>query len=124
MDMNHSDSGLGAFVYSAAWLSNRFDLEVLTFGRAGDAPPHSTKLEMCGPFLAYDITLDSTWIFVSASVMDRSDPPERLAVFPDGRQGWQDTCRQITALERCKIRCLERPLEIGDGGPNSFVIGD
>jgi hypothetical protein len=124
MDMNRSDSGLGAFVYAAAWLSNRFDLEVLSFGRAGDAPSQSCKLEMCGPFLAYDITLDSTWIFVSASVMDRSDPPQRLATFPDVRQGWQDTCKLITALERNKVRSLEVPLEIGDGGPNSFVIGD
>ena len=36
--MSNSSSGLGAFVHTAAWLSNRFDLEVLNFGRAGNAP--------------------------------------------------------------------------------------
>jgi hypothetical protein len=69
--MSHSGSGLGAFVYAAAWLSNRFDLEVLNFGRAGNAPPQSCKLEMLGRFLAYDVTLDGNRIFIYAQVMDR-----------------------------------------------------
>jgi hypothetical protein len=38
------------FVYAAAWLSNRFDLEVLNFDRAGNAPTNSCKLAMVGDF--------------------------------------------------------------------------
>ena len=122
MDMNHSDSGLGAFVYAAAWLSTRFDLEVLNFGRAGDAPPSSCKLEMAGTFLFYDLTLDGGFIFISAQVMDQGDPPELLISFPDGPQGWMDTCSLISALERNNVRSLERPIEAGTG-KNGFVIG-
>jgi hypothetical protein len=123
MDMNHSDSGLGAFVYAAAWLSTKFELEVLSFGRASDASPQSCKLQMVGRFLAYDLTLDGGFVFISASVMDRSDPPELLISFPDGPQGWIDTCQLISALERNNIRSLERPIEAGTG-PGGFVIGD
>ena len=117
MDMNHSDSGLGAFVCAAAWLSTRFDLEVVTFGRSGDAPSQSCK------FLAYDVTLDGGWISISASVMDRGDSPQLLISFPDAPEGWQDTCRLITALESNNIKSLERPIEAGTG-PGGFVIGD
>ena len=123
MDLNRSDSGLGAFVYAAAWLSTKFDLEVLSFGRSGDASPQSCKLEMAGRFLFYDITLDGGWIAISASVMDRSDPLELLIRFPDGPQGWPDCCSLISALERNNIRSLERPIEAGTG-PGGFVIGD
>jgi hypothetical protein len=111
-------------VYAAAWLSTRLDLEVLSFGRSGEAPPHSCKLEMCGPHLFYDVTLDGGWIFVFASLMDRGDPPQSLLSVADGPDGWRTVCRLITACERNKVRCLERPLQIGNGGPNSFVIGD
>ena len=112
-------------VFAGAWLSNRFELEVLSFGRAGDAPEHSCKLEMVGDFLAFDITLDGSWIFVSAQPCDSGDAPELLVTFPDNATGWQDTCRLISALIRNQIESLStRPLEIGHGGPNSFVIGD
>jgi hypothetical protein len=123
MDLNHSDSGLGAFVYAGAWLSTRFDLEVLSFGRSGDAPPQSCKLELVGDFLAFEIVLDGGFIFISAQVCDRGDPPELLVSFPDGPEGWTDTCQLISALERNKIRSLQRPIEAGTG-PGKFVIGD
>ena len=122
MNMDHSDSGLGAMIYAGAWLSTRFDLKVLSFGRAGDAPPQSCKLELVGDFLAFEIVLDGGFIFISAQVCDRGDPPELLVSFPDGPQGWQDTCALISALERNNVRSLERPIEAGTG-KNGFVIG-
>ena len=74
-------------------------------------------------FLAFEIVLDGGFIFISAQVCDRGDPPELLVSFPDGPQGWTDTCQLISALERSKIRSLQRPIEAGTG-PGGFVIGD
>ena len=116
MDLNHSDSGLGAFVYAGTWLSTRFDLEVLSFGRSGDAPPQSCKLELVGDFLAFEIVLDGGFIFVRAQPCDSADPLELLCTFPDNSTGWQDTCRLIAACIRNQIKSLSpRPLEIGEG---------
>ena len=123
--MTHPDSGLGAMVYAGAWLSTRFDLEVLSFGRAGDAPLQSCKLEMVGRFLAYDLTLDDGWIFVSAQPMDKGDPPELLLKISDSLENWRTVVKLISACEHNRIKALfPRPLEIGGVGPNSFVIGD
>ncbi len=113
----------GAFVYAAAWLSTRHNLEVLSFGRSGNAPPQSCKLEMVGRFLSYEIVLDGGFVFISAQLCDRGNPPELLVTFPDGPQGWQDTCALISALERNNIQSLQRPIGAGTG-PDGFVIGD
>ena len=85
-----SKTGIAGMVQSAAWMSHQMDLEVVAFGRAGDAPKDSCLLQMTGRFLAYDVFLDGGWIFLSAQLMDRSDPPESLASFGDGR-GWLET---------------------------------
>ena len=69
-------------VFAGAWLSDKFDLEVLSFGRESLAPKDSCKLEMSGRYLAYDVTLDGGWIFLSVAVMDRGDPPETLLSLP------------------------------------------
>ena len=84
-----NSDGIGGMVKAGAWLSNLLDLEVLGCGRAGDAPAHSGKLELSGRFLAYDITLDGGWIFVSAAVMDRGDPPECLLTIADNAENWR-----------------------------------
>jgi hypothetical protein len=76
---------------------------------------------MTGRFLFYDITLDGGWIFLSAALMDRSDPREFLFSVGDGAQGWQDVCRVVAAMERSGIQSLVRPFHVGsDEGPNSF----
>ncbi len=117
--------GLAGFVKAAAWVSNLVDLEILSFGRAGDAPAHSCRLEMSGRHLAYIITLDGGWIFVSAAVMDRGDPPESLLTIADNAANWRTVCKVITGLERNNIRELQpKPLEVGPpDARDSFVIG-
>ena len=108
-----NSDGIAGMAKAGAWLSNLLDLEVLGCGRAGDAPAHSCKLEMSGRFLAYDITLDGGWIFLSVAVMDRADPPESLLTIADNAENWRTVCQLITALERSAIRQLQpRPLEI------------
>jgi hypothetical protein len=115
--------GIAGMVKAGAWLSNLLDLEVLGCGRAGDAPAQSCKLELSGQFLAYDITLDGGWIFLSVAVMDRGDPPESLLSLADNAENWRTICQLVAALERSAIRELQpRPLEIGPPGPNCWVI--
>ena len=63
-------------------MSSRFNLEVLSFGRAGDAPPQSCKLELTGRHLLYDVTLDGGFIFISAQVCNRGDLPSCWFPFP------------------------------------------
>ena len=112
-------------VYAAAWLSARFDLEVLSFGHASDAPEHSCKLEMVGRHLLNDVRLDAGGVFIAAAVADRADPPEFLLRVPDAPYGWQTVCKLISAFDRNAIRALTpRPLRVGSGsGPDVFVIG-
>jgi hypothetical protein len=118
-------AGITALIYAGAWLSNRFDLEVMSCGRSADAPLESLKLEMCGRFLAYDLTLDGDWIFVSAQPMDKGDPLELLLRIEDSLENWRTVVKLISACEHNRIKALfPRPLEIGGTGPNSFVIGD
>lgn len=73
-----ADEGIAAQVQAAIWLAKTFDLEVETFGRAAFARKDTCKLETTGRFLAYDVTLDGGWIFVSVQLMDSGDPPESL----------------------------------------------
>ena len=94
-------------MFAGAWLSDKFDLEVLSFGREGLAPKDSCKLEMSGRHLAYDVTLDGGWIFLSATVMDRGDPRETLLTIADNAENWRLICQVITALERNNIRELQ-----------------
>jgi hypothetical protein len=69
-----------------------------------------------------DITLDHDWILFSVALLHRGDPPERLLGVADDAESWQVVCRMIAAMERSGLRSLEKPIEIGDGGPNSWVI--
>ena len=104
-----------------AWLSHEFDLEILSCGRAGNAPQHSCKLELCGRHLLFDLTVDGSWLFTSVALLDRADPPESLLSVADGADGWETTRKLVAALEYNEIRSLTRPLEIGNG-PDGFVI--
>ena len=118
-------AGISAMICAGAWLSNRFDLEVMSCGRSADDPPESFRLEMTGRFLAYDVSLNEGCVSVSAQPMDNGDPPEILLKVGDTLPEFRTVCELITALERNQIKALfPRPLEIGGSGPNGFVIGD
>ena len=116
-----NSDGIGGVIKAGAWLSKLLDL-VLGCGRAGDAPAHSGKLELSGRFLAYDITLDGGWIFVSAAVMDRGDPPECLLTIADNAENWRTVCQLITALERSAIRERTAPAA-GDWTARTELLG-
>ena len=122
--MKKSVCGIAGMVRCAAMLSIRHDLDVASFGRSGDAPPQSCKLEMTGRHLLYDVTLDGGWLWLGVALLDKGDPPELLANFPDGPEGFKDVSQIIQAFEREGIRSLEKPIELGGGsGPNGWVIG-
>jgi hypothetical protein len=110
-------------VHAACWCADRLDLEILSIGRAGDAPKDSCLFQMTGRFLAYDVLLDGRWIFLSAEILDRADPRESLASFADGPDGWRQICSIVRCLERDQIKSLAKPIELGGGsGPNGWVI--
>ena len=103
------------------------DLEVGTFGRAGEAREDSCLLQMTGRFLAYDVLLlDGGFVTLDATSMDQAEEPQRLLTIGDTKQGWSDLCRLVQALERNQISDVSvRPLEIGEAGNrDSWVIGD
>ena len=65
-----------------------------------------------------------SWIWVAACSMDEAaDQPELLFNIGDGPEGWITVRRFVMALERSGIKSLkERPLRIGESGPDCFVI--
>lgn len=80
---------------------------------------------MSGRFLSYEIMLNEGMVSVSAQPMDQGDPPELLLRVSDSLPEWRTVCKLITALERNQIKVLNpKPLEIGGGGPDGWVIGD
>jgi hypothetical protein len=121
-----SKIGIAGMVQSAAWMSHQMDLEVVTFGRAGDAPTNSCLLQLTGRFLAYDVLLDGGFIFLDATPMDQAEEPQRLLTIGDTEQGWSDLCRLVQTLERNRICDVKpRPLEVSEAGNrDSWVIGD
>jgi hypothetical protein len=80
-------------------------------------------MELTGKHLAYRIALRGGWIWLSAQLMDKGDQPEPLVNVGDGEAGWRTISKLIEGLERSGCRSLQRPIEIGEGGPNAWVIG-
>ena len=116
-------TGLSALINCGAWLSNHLDLEVMGCGQSGADRPEAIRLELAGKFLAYHLTLDQGCVSLSAQLMDQGDQPELLLKVGDTLPEWRTVCKLISALERNQIKALSpKPLEIGNGGPNSFVI--
>ena len=80
---------------------------------------------MSGRFLSYQIILDGGWIFVSTfQSMDLGEEPQvPLFSIGDTKESWPIVCQFVQALERSGLASLkERPIEIGDGGKNSWLI--
>jgi hypothetical protein len=121
--MSHSGSGLGALSMQ------RLGCRTGSIWRCSTLTEPGMRLQILANwrwsviFLAFEIVLDGGFIFVSAQLCDRGHPPELLVTSPDTPTGWQDTCRLIAACVRNQIKSLSpRPLEIGESGPNGFVI--
>ena len=117
-------TGVAAMVRAAVWLDDTRGMEILSIGRGGLDREDSCTLEMCGRQLSYAIVIDGGFIFVGAQSMDSIEPLELLFSIGDTTDGWRTVCRFVAALERSGIASLkERPIELGESGPNSFVIG-
>ena len=121
--MGDTSSGVSAMVRCALWSEMRLGLATLDIGRGGLDRQNSCTLEMSGRHLYYVVFLDGTFVSVSAQPMDSGADLEKLMVVGDGPDGWRTICQLLQALEHSEIRSLHpRPLEIGDIGPNGFVI--
>lgn len=110
---------------SAIWLESQLDLEILFIGRDGlEKKEINSRLEIAGKHLGYTVVLDNGgYVFLRVSVLDSIDPAQELFSIPDTKLGWENICKVIQAFERHKIKKLVRPIECGEGGPNSYVIG-
>lgn len=110
-------------VKSACWLDSVCGLEVLGIGRAALERADCT-LELAGSQLSIRISLQGGWIWLSAGSLDEGESPEPLFNLPDTAQGWADVRRFVRALEISGLKSLkERPIRIGESGPDSYVIG-
>jgi hypothetical protein len=120
-----SKSGIAAMVQMGAWCDNQLALEVLSIGRSVEEhlSGEDCVLELVGRFLAYLIALRGGWVWLYGSLSDSADEPELLLRAADGGQGWRDVARVVRLLEREQVRSLEKPIELGLGGPNGIVIG-
>ena len=115
-------TGLGAIIEAGAWLGNEFGMEAIACGR-GAVADEDCVLEICGRFFAYHIALRGVEVRLSAMPMDTAPALEMLLRAPDSRAGWETIRRLCAALEEHEIKSLERPIEVGPPGPDSFVIG-
>ena len=115
-------TGVAAMVRSAVWLDDQLGLEILFIGRGGLDRENTSKLEASGKHLTYIVVLDNTFVFLYAQVLDSCEEPELLWNAGDTVENWRLICRIVGGLERNGVRCLQRPIEVGEGGPNSWVI--
>jgi hypothetical protein len=117
------DYGIAGLVRSAAWLDTVVGVEVLSIGRSA-LGKEDCAAELCGSQLLVRVTLQGGWIWVSACSLDQGEPPQPLFNVGDGPEGWVTLRRFVQALERSGVRSLkQRPIKIGESGPDSFVIG-
>jgi hypothetical protein len=121
MDLN-GKFGVSALVRIALHLENEWGMDVLSIGRECFDRKDSCTLSVTGKLLAYYVTLDGGWVFLRAQLLDLGDEPQELLSVGDGEAGWKTVCRLIRALERSGCRSLQRPIEIGESGPDSWVI--
>jgi hypothetical protein len=119
------ESGIGAMVFAGAWSGHTLGLEIMAIGRSAEDNDKGEDLvlEMTGRFLAYRITLRGGWVWLYAAEMDAPENFELLINVGDGEAGWRKTiCPLIKSLERSGCRSLQRPIEIGESGPDSWCI--
>lgn len=110
-------------IRAALWFDETLGMEILFIGRDG-LERIDCRLEVSGRHLSYAIVIDGGYIFVRAQPMDSIEPLELLFSIGDCRDGWRTVARFVAALERSGITSLkERPIELGEPGPGSFVIG-
>jgi hypothetical protein len=96
----------------------------LNIGRNAITPEESCRLEAAGAHLLYSIVLDGAGgLSLSVVPLDNPPLPDLLLRAVDDAAGWDTLRRLCGGLEQHGIKSLERPIEVGLGGPDSFVIG-
>lgn len=116
-------SGVVAIIKASLFFDEVLGMESLSIGRGG-LDRYECMLEMSGRFLSYEIYIDGGFIFVSTpQAMDLGEEREPLFSIPDTKEKWPIVCRFVQSLERSRITSLkERPIEIGEGGKDSWLI--
>jgi hypothetical protein len=117
------DLGIAGLVRTAVWLDSVVGMEVLSIGRSA-CGREDCAMEVVGTQLLVKISLQGTWVWLSACGLDEAGGPEPICNFGDGPAGWTTVRKFIQALERSGIRSLQpRPIRIGaETGPDSYVI--
>jgi hypothetical protein len=115
-------AGIGGMVKCGCWLEDQVGVEVMSIGREALDRKDSCTLIAAGKSLCYSVMLDGGFIFLSVCLMDKGDRPQQLLSVGDCSKGWETIARLIGALERSGCRSLQRPIEIGESGPDSWVI--
>ena len=106
----------------AAYLENNYGLDTEFIGRRGLDRVDSFTLEMTGKFLAYHVQIDGGWVNLRLQLMDEAKVPELIVTVADGPPGWKKINNLMRRLEEEEIKSLQRPIQIGDIGPDGLVI--
>jgi hypothetical protein len=117
------DFGIAGMVNTSQWCERVVGTQTLSIGHSAFTR-NECEMELCGRSLSYWVYLSGGWIWISVREMDNaSDKPDIFFHLGGTPQGWTSCRRFIAALERSGIESLkERPIRLGEGGPNSFVI--
>jgi hypothetical protein len=121
--MMNNKFGVSAMIRCAVYLEDTLGIELVSIGRAGLDRKDTCCLECAGRNLFYWVRIDGGFVFLSAVALD--DPmskPEPLLSIGDTADGWKQISRLTAALERSGIKSLDRPIEVGLGGSNGWVI--
>ena len=111
----------GRVIRAGAWLEVQLGMEVVSIWRSVD------DLENCvlvvhAKYRGFRIALHGDWIRVSSKVLDRADQDwDFLLQVGEDQEGWKSVCQLLRALERQKVKSLDRPIQAGLI-PNGFTI--
>ncbi len=82
----------------------------------------SWTLEFSGKHLGYQIQHDNTALFLRLREMDGGEEWDCVLSLLDTVKSWETIYDLVSKLEQHEVKSLQRPIEIGSGGPNSYLI--
>jgi hypothetical protein len=117
------DYGFEGLVGTSFWLERTTGVETISLGHSA-FDRSECEMELVGRF-SYWVSLRGGWVWISVREMDNAtDDPNIFFNLGDTAAGWVTVRKFIAALERSGLTSLkERPIRIGESGPDSFVIG-
>jgi hypothetical protein len=105
------------------WLETQLNHDVVACGRSVDDVEDSVLISH-GRFLGYRIAIDKGWILLWLQALDSPVQGwDFVLKAPEDRkgEGFKKVSQVIRALERQKIKTLDRPIVTGIG-PNDYAI--